>query len=177
MKKQDILLLTGLMLVLILVRVIFNIPNFNPIGAIALMGGVLFRKNSLAFSIPLGALFMGDLLLAFSSPAYAEYLFSQTFIFVYISFIVIILLGKQISTQITLTKVFGGSIASAVLFFLITNAGSWLSLNYEPNFNGLILAYEAGIPFFRASLLSQIIFSVGIFVVYNFASRKKIILA
>ena len=86
MKKQDILLLTGLMLVLILVRVIFNIPNFNPIGAIALMGGVLFRKNSLAFSIPLGALFMGDLLLAFSSPAYAEYLFSQTFIFVYISF-------------------------------------------------------------------------------------------
>ena len=70
-----------------------------------------------------------------------------------------------------------GAIASAVLFFLITNAGSWLSLNYEPNFNGLILAYEAGIPFFRASLLSQIIFSVGIFVVYNFASRKKIILA
>ena len=64
MKKQDIIILSAVMLALVLIRVYFNIPNFNPLGAIALMGGVLFGRNWLAFLIPVSALFVGDLLLA-----------------------------------------------------------------------------------------------------------------
>ena len=81
MKKQDIIVLTGILLALVLVRVFFNIPNFNPLGAVALMGGVLFGKKLWAYAIPLGILFLGDVLIGRTSPMHMEYLFSTSFYF------------------------------------------------------------------------------------------------
>ena len=173
MKKQDIIILTSIVVVLITIRAIFNIPNFNPIGAIALMGGVLFQKRSNAFLITLGALFLGDFMLGLSSPTYMEYIFSATFLFVYISFIFIIMLGMVIKNRVSLLSVITGSIISAIIFFLITNAGSWLALDYSKSFSGLMSSYAAGIPFFRATLVSQLLFSVGIYVLYNLATQRK----
>ena len=136
MKKQDIIILTSIIVALITIRVIFNIPNFNPIGAIALMGGVLFQKRSTAFLITLGALFLGDFMLGLSSPTYMEYMFSTTFLFVYISFIFILILGMALKNRASLLSVIAGSILSAIIFFLITNAGSWLALDYSKSFSG-----------------------------------------
>ena len=86
MKKQDIIVLSSIILVLIAMRSIFNIPNFNPIGAIALMGGILFHKKTTAFLVTIGALFLGDIILGLSSPIYMDYMFSTTFLFVYVAF-------------------------------------------------------------------------------------------
>jgi hypothetical protein len=70
-----------------------------------------------------------------------------------------------------------GSILSAIMFFLVTNAGSWIALDYDKSISGLINAYSAGIPFFRATLASQVLFSLGIFIVYNLATQRKTLLA
>lgn len=177
MKKQDIFTLSIILITLVLVRPIFNIPNFNPIGAVALMGGFLFRNKRMAFVITLGALFVGDILMGLSSPIYMDYMFSATFLLVYLSFGMIILIGSSMKNKISLLKVVVGSLVSAVLFFLLTNAGSWMTLGYEKSLNGLLLAYEAGVPFFRASLVSQLVFSIGIYIVYNLATNKKTVLA
>ena len=64
-----------------------------------------------------------------------------------------------------------------ILFFLITNAGSWLALNYDRSLSGLMNAYNAGIPFFRATLVSQLLFSLGIYIIYNLATQRKTSLA
>ena len=173
MKKQDIIILTSIIVALITIRVIFNIPNFNPIGAIALMVGILFQKRSTAFLITLGALFLGDFMLGLSSPTYMEYMFSTTFLFVYISFIFIIMLGMALKNRASLLSVIAGSILSAIIFFLITNAGSWLALDYSKSFSGLMSSYAAGIPFFRATLVSQLLFSFVIYVLYNLATQRK----
>ena len=178
MKKQDIILLTVILVALILIRVFFQIPNFNPLGAVALMGGILFSSKVLRWIVPMGALLLGDLLLGISSPTYMDYVLSIDFFFVYASFAAIILIGTFLSKNATLSKVLGGSLLGAVAFFLISNAGSWISMpEYSKDFAGLITSYEMGLPFFRATLVSQLVFSLGIYLVYNLATSKKVILA
>ena len=177
MKKQDIIVLSSIILVLIAMRSIFNIPNFNPIGAIALMGGILFHKKTTAFLVTIGALFLGDVILGLSSPIYMDYMFSTTFLFVYVAFLLMILLGTALKNRASLMTISLGSVVSAILFFLITNAGSWLALNYDRSISGLMSAYSAGIPFFRATLVSQLLFSLGIYIIYNLATQRKTSLA
>ena len=178
MKKQDIILLTVILVALILIRVFFQIPNFNPLGAVALMGGILFSSKVLRWIVPMGALLLGDLLLGISSPTYMDYVLSIDFFFVYASFAAIILIGTFLSKNATLSKVLGGSLLGAVAFFLISNAGSWISMpEYSKDFAGLITSYEMGLPFFRATLVSQLVFSLGIYLVYNLATSKKVVLA
>ncbi|PCJ67333.1 MAG: hypothetical protein COA58_03155 [Bacteroidetes bacterium] len=178
MKKQDIIILSVLLIALVLVRVIFNIPNFNPVGAIALMGGLLFGNKILAYLIPLGALFVGDILMGLSSPMYMEYILSPSFLMVYGSFAAIITLGILLNRKPSLSKVLGGSILAAVLFFLITNAGAWATLpEYPKTLDGLALSYKAGLPFFRSTLVSQVVFSLGIYLVYSLSTNRKLALA
>ena len=178
MKKQDVIILSILIVSLVLIRAIFNIPNFNPLGAVALMGGVLFGKNIRAYVVPMGALLAGDIIMGLSSPLYSEYIFSISFLMVYLSFALIIGLGMSIANKPSLTKVLGGSLLAAGVFFLVSNAGSWLALEmYPKSFTGLIAAYEAGVPFFRSTLVSQVLFSLGIYVVYSLATNKKVALA
>lgn len=178
MKKQDIIILSAVMLALVLIRVYFNIPNFNPLGAIALMGGVLFGRNWLAFLIPVSALFVGDLLLSSNNALNEDYLFSASFLTVYASFGVMIALGMLLAKKPSLSGVLGGSLLAAIVFFAVTNAGSWFTLpEYPKTFNGLMAAYTAGIPFFRNTLVSQVLFSIGIYVVYSFATQRKLTLA
>jgi len=53
------------------------------------------------------------------------------------------------------------SALSAVWFFLLTNFGAWLGNEiYAPTMNGLMQAYVAGIPFFRNTLLSSVLFTL-----------------
>jgi len=178
MKKQDIIILSAVMLALVLIRVYFNIPNFNPLGAIALMGGVLFGRNWLAFLIPVSALFVGDLLLSSNNALNQDYLFSASFLTVYASFGVMIALGMLLAKKPSLSGVLGGSLLAAIVFFAVTNAGSWFTLpEYPKTFDGLMAAYTAGIPFFRNTLVSQVLFSIGIYVVYSFATQRKLTLA
>lgn len=178
MKKTDIIILAVVLIALVVVRSVFNIPNFNPLGAVALMGGMLAAKKLWAWVLPFAALFAGDIIMSLSSPMYAEYIFSANFFFVYASFAAIIGVGIFFRKNPTLTKVLGGSLLAAVLFFLVTNAGSWILMpEYSKDLAGLMTSYEMALPFFRATLVSQIVFSFGIFVVYQFATSKKVALA
>lgn len=178
MKKNNIIILFVLVIVLACLRVIIPIENFNPIGAIALMGGMLLGRNIWALAVPLVALLLGDVILALSSPMYTEYLFSGTFMFVYIGFLAIIGAGILLRKNISIVKVLAGSVIAAVIFFVITNIGAWATLDiYTKNLSGLILSFEAAVPFFRATLISQVVFSVIIYFVYSLATKEKLALA
>ncbi len=178
MKKQDIITLSLILLALVAVRVFFDIPNFNPLGAVALMGGLLFGKKMIGYIFPIGTLLLGDVILGLTSPIYSEYLFSSSFIFVYAAFALIVLIGMQLADKPSLKTVIGGSFTAAILFFLVSNSGSWLYLDmYPKTFAGLLGAYEAGVPFFRNTLVSQLLFSSAIYVVYNLSTSKKISIA
>ena len=59
----------------------------------------------------------------------------------------------------TLIKRLSGALVGAIIFFIVTNFGVWISGMYEYSFNGIISCYTAAIPFFAYSTLSTILFS------------------
>jgi hypothetical protein len=178
MKKSTILVvIIGLVLVAIY-RVLIPEANFNPIGAMALMAGALIGHKYLRFILPLSALIIGDLIMMQVAPSYSSYILSSTHLFVFSSFALIVLIGVLVGKRLNLLSVLGGGILASVVFFLVTNAGSWLALPmYSKDFAGLMEAYAAGVPFFRGFFVSQMVFSVAVYGVYYLATSKKRVLA
>ena len=92
------------------VRLIPHPPNFAPIAAMALFGGAYFTKKWAAFLIPLAAMFVTDLFLGFHTTMWA----------VYLSFILIVVLGMVIIKQKKIGNIFFASVIASVSFFIIT---------------------------------------------------------
>ncbi|MAV05458.1 MAG: hypothetical protein CMI71_02385 [Candidatus Pelagibacter sp.] len=67
-----------------------------------------------------------------------------------------------------------GALLGALIFFLITNFGVWVSGMYGYTFSGLVSCYVLAIPFFSYSLISTFIFSSLIEAVLYFIKQKKI---
>lgn len=89
----------------------------------------------------------------------------SSMIWVYFSVLVVYLLS-YVFKKVTLgAKRFASlALVSSGLFFTITNFGVWLSGGlYPKSFEGLIICYTAGIPFFTNTVLSTFAFGFAIF--------------
>lgn len=67
----------------------------------------------------------------------------------------------------TLLHRLSGAILGAVIFFIVTNLGVWISGMYGYSFEGLITCYTLAIPFFAYSVISTIVFSSIIEIFYK----------
>ena len=126
----------------VICRLIPHPPNFSPVTAIALFGGLNFSDKRIAFSIPLIVLFLSDLILGIS----------VINLFVYTGFLTIVFLGTNIKSI-----KFGNIILSSFIFFLISNFGVWI-IGYPKNIEGFILCYTMAIPFFGYSIAGDLFF-------------------
>lgn len=143
------------------VRLLPHPPNMAPIAAMALFGGVYLNKKY-ALIVPVVTLFISDLFLGLHS----------TMPFVYGSFLLTGLIGLWLKKHKNVAHVFAGTLLSSVLFFLITNFGVWLIGNmYPANFAGLMQSYTLAIPFFRNTLLGDLVYTGLFFGSYEFALR------
>ncbi len=61
-----------------------------------------------------------------------------------------------------------GALFGALLFFLVTNFGVWVSGTYGYSLEGFLNCYILAIPFFGYSLISTLVFSSLIEAVYKF---------
>lgn len=157
---QKLISYTAIILVAIVARVIPHPPNFAPIGGLALFSGSHFKKK-IALLIPITAMFLSDIFLGFH----------KTILFVYLSFIIIALIGGLIKTN-KWQSLLKASLVSSILFFLITNFGVWATGSmYQKNINGLTQSYVMGLPFFRNTLISDLFYSFSFFYVYRFLSK------
>ena len=126
----------------LLCRLIPHPPNFSPVTAIALFGGLNFNDKRIAFSVPLLILFLSDLIIGIS----------LINLFVYLGFVSVVLLGSKIKSI-----KFGNILIASFLFFLISNFGVWI-LGYPKNLEGLLLCYTMAIPFFGYSIAGDLFF-------------------
>lgn len=140
-----------------LLRLAPHAPNFQPIDAIALFGGAVL-PGPWAFVVPLGAVAASDAVLGFYGPVMA---------WVYISYVAIVLVGRVALRHRSVLSVAGAAFASAVLFYLITDFGEWLGPLYPHTLAGLSASYVAAIPFFRTTLLSDVMYSFALFGIYD----------
>tara|TARA_B100000963_G_C22432737_1_gene582907 strand:+ start:327 stop:827 length:501 start_codon:yes stop_codon:yes gene_type:complete len=65
-----------------------------------------------------------------------------------------------------------GALLGASIFFIVTNFGVYLSGMYGHSFKGFIECYTLAIPFFTYSVISTIIFSVIIEIIYSLLKVK-----
>lgn len=137
--------------------------NLAPMGALALFVGSRLRSN-FAFLIPLGAMLLADLLLIvpLARMGYSAFMWSTPLI--YFSFALYVLLGRLLPAQsLSPGRIMGIAVLASVQFFLITNFAVWLAgSTYPKTLEGLLTCYAMGAPFYRNTLLSDLIFS-GLF--------------
>ena len=141
----------------VVARLIPHAPNFAPIGALALFTGYHF-KNKLVWALPVAAMILSDFVLGFHS----------TVPFVYGSFIIISIIGSYLKKDKT-SLLFGASFSSSVIFFLVTNFGVWMMDSiYAKNMSGLVDSYMMGLPFFRNTLVSDLLYTFSFFYGYRY---------
>jgi hypothetical protein len=129
-------------------------PNFAPITAIALFGGVYIMDKRAAIIIPLAAMVISDFFIGY----YNIYVL----ISVYGSFALTGVLGLVLRNKKYPSRVIASTLGASVLFFVITNAAVWLfTPMYQLNFAGLISSYVSALPFFKWTLLGNL-FYVGV---------------
>jgi hypothetical protein len=157
--------IAGLVILAALLRLIDHPANVSPIMAIAIFSGVYFSDKRFALLIPIGAMLLSDLFLGY-------YLVS---IFVYAGFGTGIIIGYLLKSRVKIQNVILASIAGSMLFFLITNFGSWLTdPMYQPlTVESLIRCYGLAIPFFRNTLLGDMAYVTVLF--GSFALAEKYI--
>jgi len=154
MLKPRLAMLVTMIVAAAAFRLVPHPPNMNPIAAIAPFGGASFADRRLAFLVPLAALFASDLVLGLYG--HME--------FVYASFAAIVCIGLWLRTHRSALNIGGAAIASSILFFIVTNFGTWAtSTLYPKSLAGLTACYIAAIPFFQNTLAGDLLFTAVLF--------------
>ena len=148
--------------------------NFSPIGAIALFAGAYIQNKRMAFVLPVAALLFSDILLeVFYSTG-----FYRDMIFVYGSFGIIVLLGFLLRGRTQRQTIMVASLFSSIVFFLISNFGTWLMYSMYPHtLTGLVNCYIAGIPFFKGTVMGDLFYNLLLFGSFALARWRFPVLA
>ena len=154
----------ALIAVAILLRIAGILPeNVNPIAAIALFGGALFSNRWQGLIIPLVILFLSDLIIGLH----------HLMVPVYIAFVIIGLIGFAIRSNPSIGRALIGAGIGSIIFFIITNGAVWMgSTFYSQDIGGLIDCYILGLPFFRNTLIGDLIFTCILFGSYHAAAYR-----
>lgn len=143
-------------------RLIVHSWNFTPVIALALFGGVYLKKKQ-AIILPLILFAVTDLILGFH----------KVMFFTWGSVVLIALMGLWVKKNKNLKTVLGGGLASAVLFFVVTNFGVWLvSGMYPMTLTGLAECFTLAIPFFRGTLLGTFVYGLILFGTYEVVAAR-----
>ncbi len=179
MKQRTTLVLIAIAMILAaaLSRLAFYPLNFSPVIAMALFAGAVIKDKKLAFLLPLAAMFLSDVLFEVTNIAPGFWGWGQ--LIGYGIFALITVLGFSLK-KINVFKVAGFSIASSLIFFLLSNSSVWLlSTNYyAPNFTGWVECLAAGIPFLKNGMAADLVYSAvffgGFALVEKFAAKKAL---
>jgi hypothetical protein len=161
----------GVLLVILIVaaRLLPHAANFTPVAAVGLFAGVYFRK-SWAPLLPLAGLLFSDLFIG----GYGV----RGMVVVYGSFALTFLIGRVMARGglfagkgrfgTKSTRILGGSLAGAALFFLITNnVFLYTPALYSHDLTGMVASYVAGLPFLRWQVLGDLFYSGVLFGTYE----------
>ena len=182
LSKQTILFYFILIAVTVIIKVIcapqINLSGFSSVFAVALFAGITTKDKTDAFLLPLVALFLSDMILqglhALNLFPYSGFYSGQ--IINYALFILITLVGIVFRNYKT-AGIFAAAIIAPTVFFLLSNFIVWktqgVAMGYSNDINGLMQSYVFGLPFYRNSLISTIIFLPAFIALYHWLRYKQ----
>ena len=139
-------------------RVIPHPANFAPVGAIALMGGLLMARQY-AIWLPVAIMAFSDLIIG-THPL---------ILWTWGSFALIALLSSTFLRErnIGAPGIVAAALSGGLLFFFVTNFGVWLQSGmYAHTWEGLVQCYVNALPFLRNTLLGDVFFSTSMYAIY-----------
>jgi hypothetical protein len=134
--------------------------HFTPLAASLLFFGA--RGSRRQMWIPLVLFAATDVVLTRFMYASA---FSWDQFVIWAWYAAILWLGTNLREKAGFWRVAGAAVTSSISFFLISNFAAWAAMPgmYPRTFGGLMMSYEAGIPFFRNTAESDLFFSLAMF--------------
>jgi len=134
--------------------------HFTPLGAALLYFGA--KQPRKWIWAPVAALLVADLALnrfVYHWPITLEILSSTLY------YVLAIALGSEVlKEKVTTLRVLGASLGGSLLFFVISNLFVWADGGmYTLDVHGLITCFVAAVPFFRGTVLGDLVFSAVIF--------------
>ena len=140
--------------------------NVSPVTALALFGGAALSRRW-AVGIPLAAVIASDLVLGLY----------DSVLFTWGAFALVGMIGWWLGRRITIGRLASASLAGSLVFFLISNFGTWLlgdgGTMYPKTLEGVRQCYIAALPFFRSTVAGDLIYTGGIFGLYALAARGR----
>lgn len=154
--------------------------GFSPFIAIALFSGFIAREKNASFLLPLVALLASD---AIIHVLYLNHQFDFAGFYPgmwknYLVLLLATLMGWGLRGR-SYATIAVGAIAAPSLYFILSNFMVWQATSevvYTRNFAGLMNCYDAGLPFYRNSLIATVLFLPAIMLMYNYILRNKVTL-
>jgi len=180
--KKTLVFFFVLIAVTTLVKVIcapnINLSGFSAGIAVALFAGFTEKDARKVVLLPLLTLFISDVLLQILHLAnifpFAGFYENQ-----WINYVLIIGLSfvGMLFRRAGLAGIFASSIIAPAIFFLASNYIVWATqsslLGYTNDFGGLMACYRAGLPFYRNSVISTIIFLPSFIAFYHWLVQGR----
>lgn len=148
----------GIFITLAMSRFIPHPPNFTSLLALSFYVPVIF-----------GLRYLPVLLISFAITDFIIGYHTGTF-FTWGSVFLIGLISQFFAK--TLIFRMSGALIGAFIFYIITNFGVWVSGMYGLTLSGLVTCYTLAIPFFAYSIISTIIFSSLIEIIFKTYQSK-----
>jgi len=155
------MLALSLIIIGILFRFVPHAANFTPVAAIAIFAGVYLNKKQ-ALIVPLILMVVSDMFLGMHNVVF----------FTWGSFALVVLLGFWAKNHKTFLGIVSTTVASSVLFYVITNFGVWAMGWYPQTAKGLLDCYILGLPFLRVFSVATLVYTVVFFGAYELIAAK-----
>ena len=179
--RQVIVSFILLIVIASLYRIMPNRPyGFAPQIAMAIFGGAVLKDKKFSFLLPLLSMFVSDALYELlyrngigNMPGFYEGQFTN-----YILFGALTVFGIIIK-KINIPRMAVASLAAPTAYFLLSNFLIWLGnspdagLQRPKTFNGLLMCYADGLPFYSWSVVATVLFSAILFGGYYLMVKKQ----
>ena len=157
-------IIMGLILMGVVARLVPHPPNVTPLTAIALFGGTYLSRRW-AVLLPLSIVGISDLLLGWDA----------AIPFSWAAFALTGLVAWWVRARPGPGRIAAGALAGSVAFFLITNFGVWLIGELYPRTTaGFWECYVAAIPFFRNTVMGDLVYTAVFFGSYALITRPRL---
>ncbi len=98
------------------------------------------------------------------------YMTSATFIFTYLGHLSAWAVGTALLSKTSFVRITGAAVGGSIAFFLLSNLGVYLEVyNLKPLWN----VYLDGLPFYKNTLIGNILFSYLFFGIYSIAFKEQ----
>jgi len=182
LSKQVVISFLLLIVIASLYRIMPGRPyGFAPQWAMAIFGGAIIKDKKLAFILPLLSMFISDALyeILYRNGVGNISGFYEGQLTNYILFGLMTFFGFFIK-NFNIGRIALASIAAPTTYFFLSNFMVWMSnsplagLGRPKTFNGLLLTFNDGLPFYAWSIAATLIFSAILFGSYFLITKRSL---